>query len=491
MGNAIDAIYDDMLEVEHDGRKFLDEDFMKGIFSRMYEDSDGNEGPLPPLRDAMEFTFEHKQTPAMDGHKVLPFDTLNAELFYPQREENKDTTKLVHDMAVEVAKCLLQEFRDPKKATSDYLSSDGGKFSWGQTTQEEHVAFLGKMATNDPAESPFAGLTRQLQQFGRMLGIHESTISHARQNGDFKRDIKSPRNNGAFHCLSPEMRESLLLFALKASPEVRKAEKIALDRQRAAKKKKNDMLRAKKMIAAQRKYANALTFIDMYHSNACWSTLTIARRRFSELTSETARKEAVKDQIRLRVIGFGWSDLHHPWSKDGADYSGNDLLDHLIKEIIPQQKKRDIPEAPPVDLPSRGDRVQLGTQTKDVELLDKLYAKEEANFRFEGAALRDDLEDNGEVDKYEKMQGKMPKRDEQLIDTRIEQLWVFTEEDGTKVPEWCRGVVVAIKSGDRVRIEWDDACRRDGDPKFSDEKLLKSKWNKQVERAWRLDLGDV
>ena len=101
------------------------------------------------------------------------------------------------------------------------------------------------------------------------------------------------------------------------------------------------------------------------------------------------------------------------------------------------------------------------------------------------------MEDNGEVDKYEKMQGKMPKRDEQLIGTRIEQLWVFTEEDGTKVPEWCRGVVVAIKSGDRVRIEWDDACHRDGDPKFSDKKLLKSKWNKQVERAWRLDLGDV
>ena len=63
----------------------------------------------------------------------------------------------------------------------------------------------------------------------------------------------------------------------------------------------------------------------MYHSDACWSTLTIARQRFSELTSETARKEAVKDQIWLRVIGFGWSDLHHPWSKDGADYSDDDL----------------------------------------------------------------------------------------------------------------------------------------------------------------------
>ena len=38
-----------------------------------------------------------------------------------------------------------------------------GKFSWGQTTDEEHFAFLGKMATNDPAETLFASLTRQLQ----------------------------------------------------------------------------------------------------------------------------------------------------------------------------------------------------------------------------------------------------------------------------------------------------------------------------------------
>ena len=103
-----------------------------------------------------------QQTPAIDGKKVLPFDTLNAELFYPQREKNKDTTKLLKEMAVEVGKCLLTEFCDPKKATLDYLSSDWGKFSWGETAEEEHLEFVGKMATNDPAESPFAGLTRQL-----------------------------------------------------------------------------------------------------------------------------------------------------------------------------------------------------------------------------------------------------------------------------------------------------------------------------------------
>jgi len=35
-----------------------------------------------------------------------------------------------------------------------------GKFSWGYTTEEDHNALIGKMATNNFAESPFAMLTQ-------------------------------------------------------------------------------------------------------------------------------------------------------------------------------------------------------------------------------------------------------------------------------------------------------------------------------------------
>ena len=94
----------------------------------------------------MQFSFEEKKTETIDGSKVLPFDILNAELFYPEREENKQTDDLVKKMAVEVANCLLTELRDPKKATSDYFSSKKGEFSWGQTFNEEHEASLGQMA---------------------------------------------------------------------------------------------------------------------------------------------------------------------------------------------------------------------------------------------------------------------------------------------------------------------------------------------------------
>ena len=155
-------------------------------------------------------------------------------------------------MAVEIASCLLTELQNPKKATSDYLSSGEGKFSWGYTTQEEHQACIGMMASNDPCESPFAQLTRQLQSFGRVLGISSAAVGHARQNGDFhciSGDYEGVRD---FHKLSDGMRESLLRFSISLVPTVKQGERDEIERQRRATWMKKEVLRKKKLPAAQK-----------------------------------------------------------------------------------------------------------------------------------------------------------------------------------------------------------------------------------------------
>ena len=68
------------------------------------------------------------------------------------------------------------------------------------------------------------------------------------------------------------MRQSLLHFALNVAQAVQKAEKTALDKQQQAKKKKQDILCNINMITIQTEYANELTYIEMFHSAACWST---------------------------------------------------------------------------------------------------------------------------------------------------------------------------------------------------------------------------
>ena len=100
------------------------------------------------------------------------------------------------------------------------------------------------MSTNDPAEIPFAALTRKLEQYGRVLFIHDAAIVHARINGYFDQgDLQNPNKEGTYHKLSPDMRLSLLNFALSLDPEVSMAKASSLDKQREANSLKQDSLK--------------------------------------------------------------------------------------------------------------------------------------------------------------------------------------------------------------------------------------------------------
>ena len=489
MGKAIDAMYDAMMAIEEDGKLFLDETFMSGIFDNIYIDADGNTCPLPPLQDAMQYQYEEKLTNAIDGSKVLPYDQINAEMFYPTRQENKDTTAMVEDMAMNaLAPAIIKECRDPKKALSDYITGVDGKFSWGQTTDEEHLACIGKNATNDPAESPFASLTRQLQSFGRVLGIHASAVGHARINGDFKRDPKDASNDGSYFKLSQNERDSLLSYALYASPAVRIEEKVLLDNQREEKNVKQQLLRQKKMLACQKEYGEKLTFIEMANSPAFWNSKAVANREYNKLESHTAKLNAVKNQIRIHVIGFGWKDLHHPWSKNGKVYTADELFKYLVNTLVPEQSIRGIPEVPTMDLPSRKVTPQLGQRTVDVEMLDERYEEERQRAVDEAVTMRDELENDGVIDKYEKLQPTRPDMDANLIGVELEILYSYDEPDGSQKKMWCQGVVVAIRTRSRVHIKWDTSTLRDGDEPVTEETLQKSKYNKHVIGGWRYSI---
>ena len=105
--------------------------------------------------------------------------------------------------------------------------------------------------------------------------------------------------------------------------------------------------------------------------------------------------------------------------------------------------------------------------------------------------LCDELEEIGNTDRYEKLQPKRPEVDEDLIYYNIEQLWEYKEGGGIKFNQWYQGTLVAIKSGGKVHIKWDDTCFRPGDPTITEEKLLKSKWNKHVNGGWRINLDII
>ena len=90
-----------------------------------------------------------------------------------------------------MANYFSKELRDPMKATSDYLTSSYGRFSCGYMIEEEHNALTGKIATNYSAESPFTMLTQQIQQFGKILGIHAAAVGQMKRMATSKEICKA------------------------------------------------------------------------------------------------------------------------------------------------------------------------------------------------------------------------------------------------------------------------------------------------------------
>ena len=73
---------------------------------------------------------------------------------------------------------------------------------------------------------------------------------------------------------------------------------------------------------------------------------------------------AVKEQIRIIEIRFGWNDMHIALSKNGKDSTREELRDQFIDIFVSVEGEGDISPEPKVNLPSRGKQTQLGTRSK-------------------------------------------------------------------------------------------------------------------------------
>ena len=122
---------------------------------------------------------------------------------------------------------------------------------------------------------------------------------------------------------------------------------------------------------ATEEFTRSFILLEQYHSGACWKTKEEVTREYTKLTSETAKREAMKLQINIRTKGLGWEIMIHPWSKKGRMYTGDELKKHLVDVIFPYEETQTIPLIPNVNLPSRQNilTMKLGTVFHDVQKL--------------------------------------------------------------------------------------------------------------------------
>ncbi len=97
---------------------------------------------------------------------MLAIDEAMAELFFPQKMENCQTTEFCKELSVGVATALLTKWTDHKKATHNYINN--GLLAFINLSLAEKEASLGMRANNDPSESNFATFTDVLCNSGQI-----------------------------------------------------------------------------------------------------------------------------------------------------------------------------------------------------------------------------------------------------------------------------------------------------------------------------------
>jgi hypothetical protein len=249
----------------------------------------------------------------------------------------------------------------------------------------------------------------------------------------------------------------------------------------------------KKIDTTREEYIAAVELYEQYHSVRCWTTRDMARSIFDQLKSESAKLEAVKEQILMRFLGLGWVDAHHPWSAKGEVFNAIHLFHHFIEKVLPLANKLEVPSEPPANFPSPPEMVSLGTMS---ELSCMFVGNGDTleNLKKSAIEKRKILETEGKMDRWSAIQRHIiPELDESFIGFNIEMLFQYDNDDGTMYLNWCHGVVTSIVSQKSryVLVKWDRECLDPGGPKMTKEKLLVSRWNpkKAPKGSWREYFG--
>ena len=358
---------------------------------------------------------------------------------------------------------MLDKMRDPKGATCSYLSSQDGDLAIGKTAIA-HADTVGCHCTNDIlAESVFGVFTEYFNRSG-MLIASASAVAQARLNKDFTRpdvpcverrrrtaasapSLINSERLGLFHSIAADLRQSLLEYARRSFEAMR-----ALD---IADQKAHDeywQKRRKEELEKQREkltdlYINACDYFEKYE--LCEKTAKTVKKALKEKKSDTAKKEYLKTAIKIRVEGFGWADLKTQWSSSTNAEIGTveHLTTHLLN-IIAEERKRDIPDTPPVPSLERKPIAQLGTITAEVAELNARDEQAEAAFV---QSAQEKRAARPEFDDHTNRQPATAPHLESLVGEHIEVCDWVEDANGHRL-FWFAGVVKEISDGTKPRL---------------------------------------
>ena len=172
---------------------------------------------------------------------------------------------------------------------------------------------------------------------------------------------------------------------------------------------------------------------DMFHSKVSWKgKLSIVTKMLGRLKSVSAQTEALKENIRMHVIGLGWKKFTITWYSKGAKQSVSELAGHL-RMIIREEKKLMPLKDPALVMPKHCKLPTLGTASKQLMESEAIAVIDEDQFRKEANELQKQREARGKGSIFSVMQPLYCPELDELINKRIDVLYFFVLGSGEKV----------------------------------------------------------
>ena len=306
MASVVDIMDKAFGIIVHDGSKIMNEQFMMSMFKKLTR-------KIPPFEQYLDYMFNEKQSnlvgPCTTEERVLPWDMVRTELFYPTRVDMIETNPFVPELASHAGAIFRVEFRDTRKATAKYLSDIGGTKSMKKITMAERRAGRGIDASNSVSESTHAGLGEDLDRFNTIDLQNCAAAPMARTNNDFgrvlenyikgrkaKKDTES-RGLGGFHVLdqeTPELAKTAVLSSIWNRRSHKERFKGELRIQEDTRRQKEQDALQHGLDISKEETVDALYMFTKYNSKARWRNKKEALEIFKKMKKEGPRREIVK-----------------------------------------------------------------------------------------------------------------------------------------------------------------------------------------------------
>ena len=318
MNSVCDTLVETLLAAQLCGSSLMDVSLE--VFSKVEEQQ-------VAFREYLVF-IKSAKTLSPDGKSNHSWYALaNASLFDPDDATNQKTTVLTARFVEAIATGWLQKMHDPKGATAQYVG-DGAR-STRNVEQQLIDDTVGVESTNDLlCESVFGIFTYVFNELPNVAVESVSGIAAAKRNRFMQRAVTyatrkavSPVDADADACglflhLDPRLRDSLMVMAMRRFDDVHREsveDRAVHDAYYAGKR---EQLRAKEVEALAHETMNAIDSFDMYAARGTKTVVGMMKILRSECYKGRENKlvEYFKEQIKIRVVGFGWAQFSLAWS---------------------------------------------------------------------------------------------------------------------------------------------------------------------------------